>query len=106
MSEETFAVARSYWDAANAHSGDQMNAVLSDDYVHHDPGLPVPHADRETHIQIIAGGMFSAFPDLHITIHDMIGEGDSVPFAGPLPPLTTVSCQATLPSPPLASGSK
>ena len=78
MSEENKAVARRYWGAANSHDGNQMREVLATDYVHHDPGLPVPDADRETHIQIIAGGMFQAFPDLHVTIHDMVAEGDRV----------------------------
>ena len=78
MSEESMAVARRYWEAANSHDGNQMREVLTMDYIHHDPGLQVPDADRDTHIQIIAGGMFQAFPDLHVTIHDMVAEGDRV----------------------------
>lgn len=78
MSEETLAVVRRYWGATNNHSADEMRDALAADYIHHDPGLPVPDADRETHIQIIAGGFFSAFPDLHVTIHDMVAEGDRV----------------------------
>ena len=78
MSEENKAVARRYWDGANNHDGNEMREVLAADYIHHDPGLPVPDADRDTHIQIIAGGMFTAFPDLHVTIYDMLAEGDMV----------------------------
>ncbi len=63
MSEESLAVVRRYWGAANNHSADEIRDVLAADYIHHDPGLPVPNADRETHIQIIAGGFFSAFPE-------------------------------------------
>ena len=78
MSEQNIAVALKYWNAANSHDPDGMKAVLATDYVHHDPNLPVPDADRDTHVQIIAGGFFSAFPDLHMTIHDFIAEGDKV----------------------------
>ena len=78
MSEETQSVVRRYWGAANTHDGNAMRDVLADDYVPHDPGLPVPDADRETHIQIIAGAFFVAFPDLHVTIHDMVSYGDKV----------------------------
>lgn len=78
MTDKNIAAVRSYWGAANNHSADEMRDTLTDDYIHHDPGLPVPDADRETHVQIIAGGMMDAFPDLHVTIHDMIAEGDKV----------------------------
>ena len=78
MSETTIAAVRRYWDAANSHDGNRLRDALAPDHVHHDPGLPVPDADRETHIQIIAGGFFSAFPDLHVTIYDTVAEGDKV----------------------------
>ncbi len=76
--EENKTIVRRYWEAANRHETNGMREVLATDYVHHDPSLPVPDADRETHLQIIAGGFFSAFPDLHVTIHDMVAEEDKV----------------------------
>ncbi len=78
MSEENKAVARRYWEAGNRHDTNGMREVLATDYVHHDPNLPVPDADRETHLQIIQGGFISAFPDLRITVYDMVAEGDRV----------------------------
>ena len=78
MTDQSIAAVRRYWGAASNHSASEMLDALADDYVHHDPGLPVPDADRETHVQIIAGGMFTAFPDLHVTLHDIVAEGDRV----------------------------
>ena len=78
MSEENKAIVRKYWDAGNRHDVDGMRAALTENYVHHDPNLPVVDADRETHLQIIGGGMFNAFPDLYINIVEMIAEGEFV----------------------------
>lgn len=78
MSEQNVAAAISYWNAANNHDPVEMKSVLATDYIHHDADLPIPDADRDTHVQIHASGMFAAFPDLHITIHDTIDEGDRV----------------------------
>ena len=78
MSEENKVIVRKYWDAANRHDVDGMRDALTENYVHHDTSLPVVNADRETHLQIIGGGMFGAFPDLSINIAEMIAEGGFV----------------------------
>ena len=77
MSEQAKALVRSYFDAVNGHDTSKWDSILADDYVHHDPNLPVPEADRETHKQII-GGMLAAMSDMTIHIHDMVSEGDRV----------------------------
>ena len=78
MSEENKAIVRKYWDAANSHDMDTIRDTLTEGYVHHDPNLPVVDADRETHLQIIVGGMMVAFPDLSVSVAEMIAEGDMV----------------------------
>ena len=77
MSEQNKALVRSYFDGASARDTSSWDMLLADDYAHHDPNLPVPDADRETHKQLI-GGMFTGFPDLTVHIHDMVAEGDRV----------------------------
>ena len=78
MSEENKAIVLKYWDAANSHDMDTIRATLTEGYIHHDPNLPVVDADRETHLQIIVGGMMVAFPDLTVSIAEMVAEGDMV----------------------------
>ena len=74
MSEQAKALVRSYFDAVDEHDTSKWDSILADDYVHHDPNLPVPDADRETHKQLISG-MFAAFSDLAVRIEDMVSEG-------------------------------
>ena len=61
------------WDNWNLSTADEL---LTDDYRLHLPGSPQP-LDRATARQVVA--MFSvSFPDLKHTVHEMIGEGDTV----------------------------
>ncbi len=77
MSEQAKALVRSYFDAVTDHDTSKWDAILADNYVHHDPNLPVPHSDRETHKQLISG-MYAAFSDRTVHIHHMVSEGDRV----------------------------
>jgi predicted ester cyclase len=52
-----------------------IDEIMAPDYIGHVPGFPP--SDREGDKQLIA--MFrAAFPDLHFTLEDQIGEGDKV----------------------------
>ncbi len=52
-----------------------IDEIMAPNYVGHVPGFPP--SDREGDKQLIA--MFrAAFPDLHFTLEDQIGEGDKV----------------------------
>ena len=77
MSEENKALARrSIEDIFNTGNLDVADEVFAADYVDHDipPGLP---ANLEGFKQLVS--MYrAAFPDLHITIEDVIAEGDKV----------------------------
>ena len=78
MSEEKKAVVRlynelveRYWRTGDA---DAFDEVVASDFVHHAPGLP---PDLEGMKQALP--MFrAAFPDMRLTVEDMIAEGDKV----------------------------
>jgi steroid delta-isomerase-like uncharacterized protein len=53
------------------------DAVQSDDYTLHMPGLPGPVRGLAAWKGVIAG-YFEAFPDLHLTIEDEVAENDRV----------------------------
>ena len=72
------AIARKYWKACSAHDFDAAVALCTNDYVHHDEGLPVKDSDVETWRATIEGGFVQAFPDLTIHVRDVIGSGDTV----------------------------
>jgi steroid delta-isomerase-like uncharacterized protein len=60
-----------YWRTGDA---DAFDEVVASDLVHHAPGLP---PDREGMKQDLP--MFrAAFPDMRLTVEDMIAEGDKV----------------------------
>jgi steroid delta-isomerase-like uncharacterized protein len=78
MSEEKKAVVRrfnelveQYWRTGDA---DAFDEALASDFVHHAPGLP---PDLEGMKQALP--MFrAAFPDMRLTVEEMIAEGDKV----------------------------
>ena len=53
-----------------------VDEILAADFVDHSPfdGVP-PTRDG---VRILFGALRAAFPDLHVTIHDQIAEGDKV----------------------------
>jgi predicted SnoaL-like aldol condensation-catalyzing enzyme len=61
------------WNQGNLAIFDELYAP---DFIFHDPGLPHVRT-REEDKQWIAG-ILKAFPDFHITIDDLITEGDQV----------------------------
>ena len=61
------------WNQGNLAVFDELYAP---DFIFHDPGLPQVRT-REEDKQWIAG-ILKAFPDFHLTIEDLIAEGDQV----------------------------
>jgi steroid delta-isomerase-like uncharacterized protein len=61
------------WNQGNLALFDEL---YTPDFIFHDPGLPQVRT-REEDKQWIAG-ILNAFPDFHITIEDLIAEGDQV----------------------------
>lgn len=69
-------VQRSYDDFFNTGNLALVDQFHSNDYVGHIPGLPpIQGLEALTHL---ASGYFCAFPDLHITLEEMVAEGEKV----------------------------
>jgi steroid delta-isomerase-like uncharacterized protein len=79
MSEKNKAlVRRLYEDVVNKHDLEASRELCSRDYAHHDPALPGKDIrGLDTYLQTISV-FFTAFPDLHINVEDVIAEGDKV----------------------------
>lgn len=60
------------WNSGNL---DVLDDVYADDQVRHDPSQPEPIRGLEALKQYI-GGFLAAFPDGHITVEDIIVDGD------------------------------
>jgi predicted ester cyclase len=77
--EENKAIIRRYieeaWNKGNVNIIDQ---VMADNYARYIPGPELP-LDREGQKQRIRAFRL-AFPDFHLTIDDMVAEGDKVAF--------------------------
>lgn len=70
-------VRRMYEEAINRWNMAVIDELISPNYVAHDPGFPQPVRGPEGLKQYFL--VFrSTFPDAHITIEDMIAEGDRV----------------------------
>ena len=75
--EENKAAVRRFWEGFNAHNLDVWDEVCTPNFINHDPGFPVPHADLKT-IKEMVGGLQAAFPDLTSSEKDLISEGDKI----------------------------
>lgn len=72
-------IRRVFEEGINGRNMGALDGVIGDDYVNH--SFPAPAPGREGFKQVI--GMFlSAFPDMHITLNDVLGEGDRVVTRG------------------------
>ena len=78
MSEEKKAVVRrynelveQYWRTGDA---DAFDEVVAPDFAHHSPGLPPDLEGMKQALPMFRG----AFPDMRLTVEDMIAEGDKV----------------------------
>ena len=76
--EENKALIRHFVEEANKHNLNQADEMCAPDVVGHFPGLP-PVQGLDTFKQLVSG-MLTAFPDLHVTVEDLIAEGDKVVF--------------------------
>ena len=61
------------WNQGNLATFDELYAP---DFLFHDPGLPQVRTREEDKQWIV--GVLHAFPDFHLTIDDVIAEGDRV----------------------------
>jgi len=76
-SEDKKALVRRLVDEAQSKGNLRVvDEILADDFVDHSPfdGVP-PTRDG---VRVLFAALRTAFPDLHVTIHDQIAEGDKV----------------------------
>ena len=64
-----------FWDQKNLAVADELLAAT---HVDHTPGSPPGLPPGPEGFKQFASVYFTAFPDLHITIDDMVAEGDTV----------------------------
>jgi steroid delta-isomerase-like uncharacterized protein len=77
MSEQNKAAVRTVFDTFNGGDPDALDEVVAEDVVDHDPYNTFASEGREGLKQLIAGYRES-FPDLEVTIEDLVAEGDKV----------------------------
>lgn len=79
LEENKRLVSRVYEEAYNGGDIAVIDELLSPDYVNHQvfPGLP----DTREGLKEVIGAMRTAFPDLNISIHRVLAEGDRVSVA-------------------------
>ena len=77
MSEENKAVLRRWIEAYNERDLEAEADVLAPDYVAHVPAAPGPLEGLEAWRRF-SGSFAEAFPDLRLTVEDIMAEGDMV----------------------------
>jgi predicted ester cyclase len=67
-----------FYEIINSAKYDQLDSILDQHVVWHDPLLPVGDVRGSENFKNVLRMFRSAFPDLHITIQDQIVERDKV----------------------------
>ena len=79
--EENKAIARRFFEEViNQDNLDVFDELIATDYLHHDDPCAA-FSTAEEYKESISRGR-SSFPDVHLTIEDMIAEGDQVAVRG------------------------
>jgi steroid delta-isomerase-like uncharacterized protein len=98
---------RRYYRTVEARDPVRLEELLTKDYVGYFPGQPEPVRGIKALIQLISAN-WTAFPDLHCTIEELIAEGKNVvasctvsgtntgPLVGPLGPIPATGKKVTL----------
>ena len=73
--DENRAIVRQWYEILNAQALDRFDQVFAPGFVDHNP--LVPGGNLEGARQLFAG-YFAAFPDLQVTVEDLVAEGDRV----------------------------
>jgi steroid delta-isomerase-like uncharacterized protein len=75
MSEENKEKARRTWEIVNQHNPDLIEEFYPPDFVWHEPEGDIRGYEQARQF---VSSFLGAFPDLNITVDDVIGEGDKV----------------------------
>ena len=77
--EQNAALVRDYWQTVfNEKDPDSISNFLADDFVRHDPGVPEDSQPGIADDVARATAQLADFPDLHVSIDDLIVDGDKV----------------------------
>ncbi len=75
--EENKAIIRQFAEEGlNKHNFDAIERLLAPNYTNYFPGAPSPLNTNS--FRQATDELFTAFPDLHLELHEMIAEGDAV----------------------------
>lgn len=72
-------VRRGFEEAINQNRLDLFDELLAPNYVNHNMPAPQP---GPAGMKAVLGMFMTAFPDFHVTVEDVIGEGDHVSSRG------------------------
>jgi steroid delta-isomerase-like uncharacterized protein len=75
MSEENKAVARRSWELVGQHNPELLEEVYAADVVWHEPDQDLQGLEEAKQFYSM---YLSAFPDLNVTVEDVLAEGDNV----------------------------
>ena len=70
-------IRRAYEEVWNQGKIDVADEVVAPDMIRHDPGTPDVTGGLEAHKELVAT-LRAAFPDLHLSIEDLLSEGNKV----------------------------
>ena len=78
MASENSAVSRRILDEVwNKRNMAVIDELVDADFIFHDPMAPQAASGVESYKMFVKANL-AAFPDLHLTVHDSIGEGETV----------------------------
>src|SRR5262245_63232211 len=72
-------IRRGFEEAMNQRKLDLFEGYIAPNYVNHDMPAPGPGPEG---LKAVLHAFFAGFPDMNITIEDMIGEGNTVATRG------------------------
>ncbi len=76
MSEGNKGIVGRYFEAVNQHNLDALDEIFAADYIDH--AAPPDQPPGPEGLKRFFAVMESGFPDFHVTLEDIIAEGDSV----------------------------
>jgi predicted ester cyclase len=72
-------IRRGFEEGINQNKAQVFDESIAASYVNHDMPAPVPGPEG---FKMVVGMFRAAFPDLHVTLEDVLGEGDKVATRG------------------------
>ena len=73
INNDATAVRRVFEEGINQKKLELFDELLAPNYVNHSMPAPVPGVEG---FKMVVGAFLSAFPDFHVVVEDVIGEGD------------------------------